>query len=218
MLVSEFMKGGESVFLLPMTPLWGKNVESMTSLELQAFVRMHAGTQYYKQALKEVEWLVEEVWSHSTENLLSPPSLVYFDVPAQHLTVAELGEQLIRVSMQRRKALLFALEMDMAVRDVANLTWKSMRDFSLTPLATSIVQTNPRHIRLNYVFWEPIYHLTAAPLMKLERSAQEVAGGQGFDSLRRLYKKLVLIDSDSDSEEFMSNLCAEHHQRRLPKH
>jgi hypothetical protein len=98
---------------------------------------------------------------------------------------------------------LFSLETGWAISDVIGLTRKALRYrmHELTPIAFELAQTAPRHIKLDYVFWEFMSTGAAAPLFGLEETALEVSRGIGIDRLRVLYRDAAAIDSAQAAAE-----------------
>lgn len=128
------------------------------------------------------------------------------------ITYDELCLWLNRVSVVRRRAILFALETGMSAHQVTALTWKSVRQLELSELARSLVQANPRHLKLQCVFWETVKGV-CTPLFDLESSINEVSEGAGLETLRVLYKNIIPVDREADNEHFLESILTEYLNR-----
>ena len=205
MLVRE-MKGVSETYLLAQSPLWNREVDKILPLDLDAFIRSHYGTTNYYRAIREVEAMYAS-WNEGQcgEN----PHLVrYTAAPRQRITINELVDWLKETTTVRRRALLFALESDLSIQSVINLTWKDMQALKgLSQFALQIANSNPRHLRIGYVFWETMQNNAAGPLFGLADTALEVSQGMGFEALRALYKNILPYDTDSDLSHFTQQIA-----------
>ena len=107
------------------------------------------------------------------------------------------------VNQVRRRALLFALEMNLDPLEVIDLTWKQINRSHLTPFARQLIAAQAYHIRLPYVFWEYIDEQTAAPLFRLDLSAEAVAQGKGWAWLKAAARDAIRIDTEADERAFV---------------
>lgn len=179
--------------LLPLSPLWNRELKSIQPLELSLFLWLHKGTPDYFKAVREVEALKARVWADD-------PPLLGHTIPQETFTSGDLVEWLGETSLARRRALLFALEMDLEPREIIDLTWKDLSRLELTELAAEIVAALPRHIRLPYLFWDTLPNGAAAPLFGLHETALEVSQGMGMTILRKLYSQMVMLDAQADGD------------------
>lgn len=122
---------------------------------------------------------------------------------------SELCQWLDRLSLVRRKALLFALETEIDPRSIIDLSWQELYLLDVSSLARDIAYSMPRHIRLNYVFWEQLPNGSAGPLFGFRESILECADGIGFDAMLNRYRNMLLIDADADLQSFVKELNAE---------
>ena len=105
---------------------------------------------------------------------------VFWSPPAKRLMLGEITSWFECVTLVRRRALLFAPEMNLDPLEVIDLTWKAFNRSQLTPFAKRLVAAQAYHIRLPYLLWEYIDEQTAAPLFRLDLSAEEVGQGEGL--------------------------------------
>lgn len=206
MLVRE-LPGNWRHSLLSQSPIWNRPVESLTRLDLSAFLRRHMGTARHLTARKQVETLIDATWTAVLDGKLSPiPEICYFSAPVERLTFGELRQWLARTTPERGQAILFALEMKLSVPEAIDLTWRSVNAMALTPFADAIAKKTIRHFRLPYLFWEVLPHGAAAPLIGLQDSVRDVTEGRGFEALQALYASIIPIDTDADLNDFRGHV------------
>lgn len=185
--------GGSPNSLLSQSPFRNRELKSIKPLELSLFLWLHKGSPDYFKAVREVEDLKARVW-------IDDVPLLGHTIPRETFTSGDLVEWLRETSLARRRALLFALEMDLDPRAIIDLTWKDLAKLELTELAAEIVATLPRHIRLPYLFWDTLPNGAAAPLFGLHETALEVSQGMGMPILRQLYSQMVMLDAFADAD------------------
>lgn len=117
-------------------------------------------------------------------------------------TLGDLRIMLAPLSIARRSAILFALDTHTPIEDSVLLGWKEALRGEYTVFAKDIVRAQPRHLHLDYVFWEYLDNGVAAPLFALEDSIKSVALGRGFAELQALYDRMVWIDTRAEADDF----------------
>jgi hypothetical protein len=119
------------------------------------------------------------------------------------------GQLLAPLSNTRKQAVLYTLDTRGTLDHTMILGWEEALRMPATEFAKDIVRAQPRHLRLDYVFWE--YHETgqAAPLFGLEDSVREVTMGRSFAELQGLYDRMVWIDSRVEAEHFVQTMLRE---------
>lgn len=194
--------------LLSSSKLWKREVKTLKPLDLALFIRLHKGTSNYLKAVREVEDLKNYVMQANIDGLVDDDSLdlLEHDMPREQFTTGDLVEWLESTTVQRRRALLFALEMDLDPRFVIEMTWRDLHGLNLTSLAHELAKASVRHIRLPYVFWDSLPNGAAAPLFGLHETALEVSQGLGMGVLRRLYHAMIACDVQADSAAFNEDL------------
>jgi hypothetical protein len=117
------------------------------------------------------------------------------------LTSKDLRLLLHPFSPARQRALLFALHLRRTPAEVILLDVKSATRLAKTPFSKALLDAQPRHIHLNYAFWEYIANSpVAAPLFGLEAQAKLL--DPPFDQLTLAFQNLILIDSQADRLHF----------------
>lgn len=199
--------------LVARSPLWMRDVAGLSTLDIQVFIRGFYGLQTQYEAMRQAEVLIDTIWNAMMRKEVETCRAVFFQAPQVRITYDELNSWLMPISVARRRAVLFALETGFNTKEVIELTWSSVRFVELSDFARMLVQANPRHIKLEYVFWEITPVGVCAPLFGLENSMLEVAQGMGIGALRRLYKDIIPVDQEMEKENFIDEVCNEYRQR-----
>jgi hypothetical protein len=130
-----------------------------------------------------------------------------FCEPNPTFTVADLCDMLEPLSTVRKRAAIFALDTGMFPRDALLLSWQSPKLAQLPPLADAMVRAMPRHLRLNYVFWEYLDTTTAAPIFGFTEEL-DAHSGMDFTALLQLYRGMMWVDYEAEGEDFRARLKA----------
>jgi len=187
--------------LVSKSAIWKREASAVTQLDFAIFLAQHRDN-HYAQALREIDLVITAGIEALICGELEHADFVLYEYPKAAFTSSELVEWLSCVSLARRRAIMFALEMKMHPRDVIGIEWGTLSQLKMTPLAFEIVCTSMRHFKLKYVFWDFLSNGAAAPLFGLAESALEVSQGLEFETLLNLYDKMVFIDSEADLESF----------------
>jgi len=123
-------------------------------------------------------------------------------------TLADLRALLAPLSTVRRAAVLYTLDSHGTLEDTVMLSWKDGLRNHHTEFTRDIVRGQPRHLRLNYVFWEYLDGGQAVPLFGLAESVSGVAMGRSFAELQALYDRMVWVDSAVEAQAFMADVQA----------
>lgn len=127
-------------------------------------------------------------------------------MPCKTFTLADLRALLAPFSTVRRAAVLYTLDARGSLDDTVILGWKEALCMQHTEFTRDIVRGQPRHLRLDYVFWEYLDSGAAAPLFGLEDNVRELTMGRSFAELQALYDRMVWIDSKVEAESFVRDL------------
>lgn len=127
--------------------------------------------------------------------------------PYKTFTLGDLRALLAPLSGARRTAVLYALDTHTTLERAALLEWKEALRSQTTKFAHDLIRIQPRHLRLDYVFWEYLENGSAAPLFCLEDSVSEVTMGRSFADLQALYDRMVWIDTELEAESFRNVLA-----------
>jgi len=191
--------------LLSRSWLWQRQVSEVTPAELLAFLRIWKNEGRLVEARRNIDTLMHETYRCMVAGDFEHAPYANFSEPDPAFTVSDLCEILEPLSPERRRAAIFALDMSMSPKDVLLLDWKTARRLQgrqkLTALAETIIRAQPRHMRLDYVFWEFLETRIAAPLFGFEEELQTTTGFD-FTALLMLYKKMVWVDAEAEVMDF----------------
>lgn len=199
--------------LLAKTPLWKREVRTVTPTDLFAFVALYRGSSKYFDAIAETNCVVGAGIAALDSGAIDRADFIRFVPPKAPFLLSDLYRFLRKLSPMRRRATLFALETKMAPRHVVELGWKDLRKGTMTILAAQIVDAMPRHIRLPYVFWDYLSNGSAGPLFGLSESILECSDGLGFEALLEMYERMILVDADANFEGFIKGINREVDER-----
>jgi hypothetical protein len=121
-------------------------------------------------------------------------------------TLGDLRALLAPLSNTRKQAVLYTLDTHGTLDHTTILGWKEALRSPASEFARDIIRAQPRHLRLDYVFWEYLESGQAAPLFGLENSVSEVTLGRSFADLQALYDRMVWIDTRVEAVSFVRDL------------
>jgi hypothetical protein len=121
-------------------------------------------------------------------------------------TLGDLRTLLAPLPTTRKQAVLFTLDTHGTLDHTVLLGWKEGLRMPWTDFAREIVRAQPRHLKLDYVFWEYLENGSGAPLFGLEDSVSEVTMGRSFADLQALYDRMVWIDPLVEAQSFVHDL------------
>jgi hypothetical protein len=123
-------------------------------------------------------------------------------------TLADLRVLLAPLSTVRRQAILYTLDTHGTIDATLTLGWKEALRTPTTAFARDLVLAQPRHLRLDYVFWEYHENGSAAPLFGLADSVVETTLGREFTELQALYDRMIWVDSKLEAEDCLRHIEA----------
>ncbi|CAB3808256.1 hypothetical protein [Pararobbsia alpina] len=112
----------------------------------------------------------------------------------KHFTLADLRVLLAPLSAVRRQAVLYILDTHGTIDATLILGWKEALRTPTASFARDLILAQPRHLRLDYVFWEYHENGSAAPLFGLENSVSETTMGRSFAELQARYDRMAWVD------------------------
>lgn len=201
------IKGEWPNSLLAQSGLWERDIETLRPLDLSVFLRQFSGSSEYNEAYREIEALIDKSWHALIDReVRSTPTIIAYDPqPPGRITVGDLCSWLETTTESRIRAIVFGLETKMPIADIISLTWRKLRAIKgVSDFALAIADACPRHIRLDYVFWESMPNLAAGPLFGLAETVLDVSQGLGYEMLGRLYDNMILIHEKADLKDFIA--------------
>lgn len=189
------------------TKFWHKSTKDVQPLDLLIYHK----TQRIEglNAQPDIDVLIGETVKAMIMGRIKEAPYVAFMGELPVMTIGDFTDALYfaELSTVRRKAMLFALVTGTKPEDVVALTWNKALRMKFTPLVSAILFSQPRHIRLNYVFWEEIDTFgMAGPLFGLSQDFQEAFEGLTFKQVKALFDKAPQVDAFVEGEEFKAQL------------
>jgi hypothetical protein len=194
---------------LTQTKLWPKPTNQVKPLDLLIYHKSEKMQGNGARATEELDVLIGETVKAMLDGRVNDAPYVAYMNERPTMTLGDFTDALYfsELSLSRRKALLFALETNTKPEDVVALTWNKALRLKFSPLAMAILNTQPRHIRLNYVFWEEIDTFgMAGPLFGLSQNLQETFEGLSFHQVKKLYDAAPQVDPFIEGEEFKEQI------------
>jgi hypothetical protein len=120
------------------------------------------------------------------------------------LSVGDLSNWLRPLTLARRRAIIFACELDIDLDTTVLLDWQTGGRLvaDRKGLGAAIFRAQPRHLHLPYVFWEDREEGQAAPLFGLDRQVRLFA--PDFPAFRRRYRGMALYDGAVEKTAFLA--------------
>lgn len=194
---------GRAFPLLSASLLWERESSRVKPIDLTAFLRS-LPAKSRRDALAEIDAFMTDCWEYCIATGTEPPHVISFAETQDVMTFDEFERRLSKVSVERRRAILFCLETGLKAEQVVAMTWKQMKDHQLSQYAKKIAYSQPRHIKLPYVFWERCSGVVAIPLVGFSETIMQVSGGRGLTYLRAQYSDLLPISYKSDFDSALS--------------
>lgn len=122
------------------------------------------------------------------------------------LTDSELYESLSVYSHSTRVAILLILSQKISPEDALHLTWSRVRDMRLTKSSAKLLNSMPRHLNFDLVFWE-IVDNEVTPLFDLPHDVERLIGVFTLGEFRELYDNMICVEQSS--REFIRTMSKE---------
>lgn len=120
------------------------------------------------------------------------------------MTAGQLRRGLEKMPRPCPAAILFGLDMSLTADQVITLKWKDALKLHLTEYAAVILNSQPRHIMCDYVFWKELRG-KPMPLFGLDGMVFENFG-LIWSELTAATKNVIWIDEVAEAEAFLKEL------------
>jgi hypothetical protein len=191
---------------LASSPLLAREASSVTRLDLLVFLKLAdlVCEGYSNPARRDIAILLEETArARLSGQLDTTPDYAYFEESPLAFTVTDLCAGLDNLEPEFRRAALFALETGISPDKVMILEPARVRQLTLSPLAQAIAQATPRHLKLNYLFWQFLPGGQAAPLFGFKELLSDAFDGHSFEELLANYRRMVWVDMEAELDDFL---------------
>lgn len=195
--------------------LWQKKTNDVYPLDLTLFIQKMKMKGLKDEAIRAVEELQRLTLLALLEGKIKDAPYLAYSGEKVRMTLGDFACILTfsNLSDERQKAILFALETGMKPEDVITITWSMVRRMPLSKLASAIVESFPRNLHVNYVFWEKFEAFDmVGPMFGLSQDFQDLFSGMSFHETWRLFQEAAPVNSYEDAIDFqklfLSNLDA----------
>lgn len=181
--------------------LWNKPTSEVKSLDLLIYQKSMEIEGNGNEAIRDIEELQRATIMAMLDGRLNDAPYLSYMGQRIKMTMGDFTAllQYSDLSQIRKKAILFSLETGIKPEDVVIMTWKILSKTSLTPLAKAIVESIPRNIHINYVFWEDMESFSmVTPLFGLSQNVQDMFSGLTHREVSKLFHEAVLFDSEAE--------------------
>jgi hypothetical protein len=142
--------------------IWTKEVEKLTQLDL---LMLHARVKTftnYDNAQIAIDLIVKKVQEAFNNSQITIINIHYQKIHKPVILLSEVRCFLERLSLHKRRALLFCLLADINPTEVSRITWKTFygKYYSFTPEARLVAESMVRFITCPFLFYENCSELT----------------------------------------------------------
>lgn len=195
--------------------LWARDLEQISDLEIQLFYARAHLRGLKKEAVEAIDQLQSDLILAAVDGDVPQAALrlITHEPPVDRFSVNEFLDKLVKVSTNRRMAILYALGMRQDPEKVAELSWQHASQLQQLPgLCSEILQVRSRvrHLKLGYVFWEWATPKIAAPLLNLRESAED-AFDMPWPSIQARWIDMLWINDSTEKRSFLGlveEVCA----------
>lgn len=186
---------------LSQSPLWNMPVEEIAPVQLFSFRSRLAIDGRLKEADEAIKIALDEVMNAATGGDIQLVEMLdYFEPHVSIITAGELRRGFMSMVRPRPAALLFGLEAKLSAQEVVTLTWDKVRTMRrsglIPPYACRILDSQPVHIKCQYVFWRSV-NGRPVPLFGLEQEVFDVFG-MVWGELASAYERIILVDEKAE--------------------
>lgn len=181
--------------------LWNKPTSQVKPLDLLIYQKSMEIEGCGNDAIRDIEELQRATIMEMLEGRLNDAPYLSYMGQRIKMTMGDFTAllQYADLSPMRKKAILFSLESGIKPEDVVVMTWKIYAKTNLTPLAKAIVESVPRNIHINYVFWEDLDTFSmVTPLFGLSQNVQDMFSGLSHREVSKLFHEAALFDSEAE--------------------
>lgn len=183
---------------------WWRDVETLTGAELHAFIARMEYEGFGREARCNVEIALAEVRAAVKRGQVQQTPILKFTLPGMSMTLGEVRTLLSKLRLVRRRAVLYAVEVQMSLGEVMGLRWSKAFKQDPTEQARWILLGTPRHIRTDLVFWEYGKAGMAMPLLGLSKEYADLMPAVAWEAFVEMYANVILYDYDAENEAFRS--------------
>lgn len=127
----------------------------------------------------------------------------YHTMPKRILTDYEISMALKKHESIIRKAILFAIGSKIPPKEIESLTWQSVKKYPLDRDALYILESLPRHLFCNLIFWRTRKQ-APEPIIGLKDICDEMAYPNTWQEYLELTERILLVKDSA--EDFIEQI------------
>lgn len=181
---------------LALSKLWTKNIEKIVPEQLTALIVKTLNENPESKIELEIQYAIKQINNAQLNELIPEVRISAYTTPSrQFISLSKFMCGLNKLSMERRRAVVFALESNMSISKVRNMTRGHAQQIQPqlnSSMAKEILRTNVISIKSGYAFWEKCEN-KHVQLGDLEQHVYE-AFGMTYNQLTKRYTNMIFDD------------------------
>lgn len=180
---------------LSQTKLWHRNIQKILPQQLTALILKAKYEQPESKIQLEIQFAVKYIKYAVEEGLVLDVKIADYTAPSSEtIAASNFIRGLHKLTFERRRAVLFALENDLPVTQVEgmSLNYAMKLRKHVSKVSRDILDTNVLSFRSGLAFWES-YKGEHKPLSNLEQSIYDAFGMNSYELSRR-YANMTFDD------------------------
>lgn len=172
--------------------IWRMNIEKITKYQLN-IISSNAKLKDQNTTIdQELRYAIEKINDAVYQGIIKPTKITQFkSASAEFITTTSLIRGLLKLNEIQRKALLFALEVEMPLKDVVALKrLEAERYFNKSSLASEILHSSVISLKTKLVFWVQNQEKEHVGLVELEEAVYE-AFECTYELLTQKYQNII---------------------------
>lgn len=178
--------------------MWADNVAPIHLQSLYFRAKLRTSHLVAKSA---VDTIARDISNANFEGFVHNDRLNNFSIADSPMLIGDLKEGLLKLDVEERRCVFFALIMGWSIHRVLELTWPEVKSLKgvVSDAGWDVLDSLPRHFKNELVFWRNVDG-AALPLVDLEFKT-EMAFGCSYDNLRSRFASMVFLDPELAAQE-----------------
>lgn len=177
---------------LSTTKLWQTHIDKISNYQLSIAVARAKFKDENTQIESELAYAIKQIGDAVYEGIIKPTKITqYKAAKKEHITTSALISGLLKLEMTHRKALLFALETNIALSEVVLIERHKFEALVVnSKLAKEVAESCLVSIKTKLLFWEQAEDKSHIGIVNLEQAVFE-AFGCTYELLARKYANII---------------------------
>lgn len=181
--------------------IWELDADRVAPVHLQGLFYRAKTLLSRERAKAAVEQIARDISAANLQGFVHNDRLENFHIASSPMFLGDLKHGLIKMTLEERRCVFFALVMGWSLERVSDLTWDEVKTLKsvICDAGWDILERLPRHLRCKYVFWQD--GGSGAVRLTDIRFKTEMAFGCDYDDLRDRFASMIFIDPDLAAKE-----------------